>query len=153
MKFSKILVPVKGHPADDQAIQLAAYLARQSKAKILVIYVIEMRRSLPLEAENEPEIQRAEQILEHAQKVAKEAGVHVDSDLLQARVVAPVLLDEAMERGVDLIIMGVPYRPPLEEFYLGSGVRYILKNALCPVWLCRQEAQEGQKGSPPNKGA
>lgn len=140
MKFSKILVPVKGHAVDDQVIRLACITARQYKAKVSVLHVIEMRRSLPLEAENAPEIQHAEEILEHVSQVAREAGYQVQTELLQARAVAPVLLEEAADRGSDLIIMGVPYRPPLEEFYIGSTVRYILKNAVCPVWLCREQA-------------
>ena len=140
MKFSKILVPIKGHAVDDQVIRLACMTARVHKAKVSVLHVIEMRRSLPLETENAPEIQRAEEILDHASQVAREVGVQVQTELLQARAVAPVLLDEATERQTDLIIMGVPYRQPLEEVYLGSTVRYILKNAACPVWLCREQA-------------
>lgn len=140
MKFSKILVPIKGHAVDDQVIRLACITARAYKAKVSILHVIEMRRSLPLETENAPEIQRAEEILDRASQVAREVGVQVQTELLQARAVAPVLLDEATERGTDLIIMGVPYRQPLEEFYIGSTVRYILKNAACPVWLCREQA-------------
>jgi nucleotide-binding universal stress UspA family protein len=140
MKFSKILVPVKGHAVDDQVVRLACITARVYKAKVSVLHVIEMRRSLPLETENAPEIQHAEEILDRASQVAREVGVQVQTELLQARAVAPVLMDEAIERGTDLIIMGVPYRQPLEEFYIGSTIRYILKNAACPVWLCREQA-------------
>ena len=107
MKFSKILVPVKGHAVDDQVIRLAYITARQYKAKVSVLHVIEMRRSLPLEAENAPEIQHAEEILEHVSQVAREAGYQVQTELLQARTVAPVLLEEAADRGSDLIILSL----------------------------------------------
>ena len=140
MKFSKILVPVKGMPIEDQAIRVACQTARQDKAKVVIIHIIEMRRALPLETENAPEIQRGEQILEHAFDIAREIGVQPDTELLQARAVGSVLLDEVANRKVDLMVMGVPYRPPLDEFYLGSAVRYILKNAPCQVWLCREAA-------------
>jgi nucleotide-binding universal stress UspA family protein len=147
MKFSKILVPVKGLPIEDQAIRVACQAARASKAHVVILHVIEIRRNLPLETENTPEIQNGEAILEHAFKVAREAGIQPDTELLQARVVGPVLLDESGNRGVDLIIMGVPYRQPLDEFYLGTAVRYLLKNATCQVWLCR-EAATGAKNGP-----
>ncbi|MBI4788285.1 MAG: universal stress protein [Chloroflexi bacterium] len=146
MKFTKILVPVKGLPGEDQAIRVACLTARQDKAKVVIIHIIEMRRALPLETENAPEIQHGEQILEHAFKVAREAGMQPDTELLQARAVGSVLLDEAANRKVDLIVMSVPYRPPLDEFYLGSAVRYILKNATCQVWLCRQAASDLKNG-------
>lgn len=145
MKYSKILVPVKGLPIEDHAIRVACNIARQAKAKVIVVHVIEMRRNLPLETEDAPEIQHGETVLEHAFKVAKESGIAPETELLQARAVGPVLMDEATNREVDLIVMGVPYRQPLDEFYLGSAVRHILKNALCQVWLCRQEANAGEK--------
>ncbi len=138
MKFTKILVPLKGAPVDAQAVQLACQTARQSRARVILIHVIEVSRAHPLEAENSEEIQRGEEILETAEKVAREQGAHPETELLQARSIGPVLLEEANRRGADLIIMGVPYRSPLEEFQLGTAVRYVLKNALCQVWLCRE---------------
>ena len=56
MEFGKILVPVGGTEADDEATRLACRLARKTKGKIWVVYVITLKRSLPLEAEIEPEI-------------------------------------------------------------------------------------------------
>jgi nucleotide-binding universal stress UspA family protein len=140
MKFNKILVPLKGAPVDVQAVQLACQTARQSHAHVILIHVIEVSRAHPLEAENSEEIERGEEILEKAQKVAREQGTHPETELLQARSIGPVLLEEATRRGIDLIIMGVPYRSPLEEFELGTAVRYVLKNALCQIWLCREAA-------------
>ncbi len=142
MKFTKILVPLKGAPVDAQAVQLACQTARQSRARVTLIHVIEVSRAQPLEVENSEEIERGEQILERAEKVAQDHGVHPETDLLQARAVGPVILEEANRRGNDLIIMGVPYRSPLEEFQLGTAVRHVLRNALCQVWLCREAATQ-----------
>lgn len=150
MKFNRILVPVKGVPIEDQAIRVACGTARQFKSKVIIVHVIEIRRNMPLEAESTPEIQHGEVILEHAFQVAREAGVQPETELLQARVVGPVLLEEATNRAVDLIVMGVPYRQPIDEFYLGSSVKFMLKNAACQVWLCRQAATE-PKSEPPHK--
>lgn len=138
MKFSKILVPILGLPVDDDAIRLACQIARQDKAKVLVINVIEVERALPLEAQSTPQVQHAELALERAEQAAKQIWSQVESDLLQARAAGPALVDEAAERGVDLIIMSVPYRKHLGEFHLGTTTMYVLKNAPCRVWLCRQ---------------
>lgn len=62
----------------------------------------------------------------------------MESELLQAREVGPALVDEAIERGVDLIIIGVPYKKRFGEFNLGKVAPYMLKNAPCRVWLVRQ---------------
>lgn len=147
MKFSNILVPIKGHAVDEDAIQLACAIARQQKAKVWAIYVIELRRSLPLDVESAPEIQHGEQILDRADQVANAMGVQIETELVQARVVGPVLMDEAAERNIDLIVMGIPYRPPLDDFHIGEAVRHVLKHATCRVWLCREKATGEPKAS------
>jgi basic amino acid/polyamine antiporter, APA family len=139
-KFNKILVPVAGMPYDDEVIRFASLVARQDKASVVLIYVIEIQRTLPLDAENASEIERGEAVLQHAEQVANQNKVRAETELLQARVVGSVLLDEANERGVDLIIMGVPYREPIGESFLGATASHMMKNASCPVWLCREAA-------------
>lgn len=137
-KFTKILVPVEGLPRDDEALRLAAFVARQDKAALLAIYVIEIQRTLPLDTENAAQIEQAEHVLQHAEQFTKQSGARADTDLLQARLAGPALVDEATEREVDLIILGVPYREPLGEWRLGDTASYVMKNALCQVWLCRE---------------
>ena len=65
MEFHKILVPVTGTEADDEAIRLACRLAKRDKGKIWTVYVVTVKRTLPLEAEVEPEIKKAEEIINH----------------------------------------------------------------------------------------
>jgi nucleotide-binding universal stress UspA family protein len=146
-KFTKILVPVEGVPRDDEVLRLASLLARQDKATLLAIYVIEIQRTLPLETENATQIEQAELVLQHAEQVTKQYGARADTDLLQARIAGPALVDEATEREIDLIIMGVPYREPLGELRLGDTASYVMKNAPCQVWLCR-EAFVGEPKAP-----
>ncbi len=138
MEFHKILVPVIGSEADNEAIRLACRLAKKNKDKIWAIYVITVRRSLPLDAEVEPEITEAEKILDHAQSVAEEEDYEVETDLMQAREAGPTIVDEAVEREVDLILMGVEYKRRFGQFSLGSVAPYVLKNAPCRVILYHQ---------------
>ena len=77
IKFSQILVPVSGLAIEDQAIRLACDIARRDKAKVLAVNVMEIERALPLDVEQDAQIQRAEQILDHAQKTAKVVGVAI----------------------------------------------------------------------------
>ncbi len=137
IEFHKILVPVAGTRADDEAIKFACFLAKKEKGKIRAIYVIAVRRSLPLDAEIEPEISRAEQILDHAQRVAEEEDYEIDTDLLQSREVGPTIIDEAVEHRVDLILMGIEYKSRFGQFSLGNVVPYVLKNAPCRVIVYR----------------
>ncbi len=133
MEFKSILVPVVGSEADDEAILLACRLANKAKSKIWSVYVITVERTLPLEAEIETEIQRAEGILNHVEEVAKQEEYKVQTDVLQARDAGPAIIDEAVERNADLIVMGIRQKRHFGQFSLGSVVPYVLKNAPCRV--------------------
>jgi len=138
MEFHRILVPVVGTEADDEAIRLACRLAKKDKGKIWAVYVITVQRTLPLDAEIEPEIKRAEEILDRAETIAEEEDYELETDLLQAREAGPTIVDEAVEHKIDLILMGVKYKTHFGQFSLGSVVPYVLKNAPCRVILYHQ---------------
>ena len=139
MEFHKILVPVAGTEADKGAMELASrLLAKKNNGNICAVYVISMKRALPLDAEIESEIIKAEDILNHIEGMAGEQGCKIETDLLQAREVAPAIVDEAIEREVDLILIGVTYKRRFGEFSLGDVVPYVLKNAPCCVILYHQ---------------
>ncbi len=138
MEFKKILVPVIGTEADDEAVRLACRLAKKDKGKIWAVYVITLKRTLPLTAEVGTEIKAAESILDHAESVAEEQEYELETDLLQAREAGPTIVDEAVRREVDLILMGVKYKWRFGQFSLGDVVPYVLKNAPCRVILYHQ---------------
>ncbi len=139
MEFQKILVPVTGNEADMEALKLAIRLARKEKGKIWSVYIITIKRALPLDAEIKTEIEKAEGIMDNIETIAEEEEEYeVETDILQARDVGPAIIDEAVERGVNLILMGVKYKKRFGQFSLGSVVPYILKNSPCPVILCQQ---------------
>ena len=71
MEFNKILVPVTGTPVDDETMRLACQLAKKNKGKIWAVYVITVKRSLPLDAEISSETVKAEEILDHISTVAE----------------------------------------------------------------------------------
>jgi nucleotide-binding universal stress UspA family protein len=140
--FHRILVPITGTDADAETIRMACWIARRDKSKLYAMYVITIKRSLPLEAEIESETRRAEEILDKIEKVVESEDYEIETDLLQAREIAPTIIDEAAERKIDLILMGVKYQTRFGQFNLGSIVPYILKNAPCQVLLYSQFYQQ-----------
>jgi len=139
-KFAKIMVPISGHghDGDRAAVELACRTARFNKGKVYVVHVIRVKRSLPLDAELEPEIQKAESLFQQAEDIADQQDCPIETELLQSREIGPALVEEAVQQSVDLIMMGVEYRKRFGEFMLGSTAHYALKNAPCPVCLLRQ---------------
>ncbi|HEY92107.1 MAG TPA: universal stress protein [Dehalococcoidia bacterium] len=138
MEFHRILVPVSGTDVDEEAIRLACRLARRDKASILAVYVIPIDRTLPLDAEMAGEVEAAEAILDRMEGHAAEEGCTIETDLLQAREAAPTIVDEAVEREVDLILMGASYKTRFGQFSLGTTIPHVLKHAPCRVILYHQ---------------
>ncbi len=151
MKITNILVPVTGSPLDEEAIALGCTIARRDKAKLLLLHIIEIQRTLPLSAESAPEIERSEKLLERAEQAANKCGVAVETDLLQARAAGPALVDEAVARGIDLIVMNVPFKIKPDHLYLGATTTYVLNHAPCRVWLCRQNVPQPAAALPAGK--
>ncbi|MBM2810479.1 MAG: uslA [Chloroflexi bacterium] len=134
----KILVPVNGNATDGAMISLAAQTAKRSRGRVYAIYVIEVRRTLPLDADLGAERERADTILDDAERGAEEYDQEIETEILQARDIGTAIVEEAVEAQADLIILGVPYRRKFGEFDLGKTVPYVLKNAPCEVWICRE---------------
>lgn len=142
MRPKKVLVPVSGGRADEEAIRLSCRLAKKGGGKIYVTYVIQVDRTLPLDAEVRPEIDKAEKVLDQAETIAEEQDCNIETDLLQSREIGPAIVDEAIERGVDLITMGVDYEKKFGEFTMGDTIPYVLRNAPCWVLICREPIPE-----------
>jgi len=137
LKINRILVPINGEADDAETVEFACFVAKRHRAKVYVVYVIEVKRTMPLDAEMESEIGKGEALLETAMQVAERCGYDIETELLQAREASVALVDEAVERGVDAIVMGIPYRKRYGEFNMGDIVPYLLKNAPCRVWILR----------------
>jgi nucleotide-binding universal stress UspA family protein len=136
-ELKSLLVPVDGSPESLRALEFACGLAKRSKGKVHVVHVIEVKRSLPLDAELVTEALRGEEILDEAERVAKRLDLEVQADLLQAREAGHAIIDEAGERSADAIVVGVPFSRPFGDFELGRVPAHILKNASCQVILLR----------------
>src|SRR5215212_2833540 len=130
----RILVPVNGNPTDRDMVALACEIARANKGEIHAIYVIAVQRSLPLDADLPEEATRGEEVLDNAEGIAERWDATLETELLQARDVGTAIVDEAINRDADLILLGINYEKRFGEFSLGTTVPYVLKNAPCRVW-------------------
>src|SRR5881397_2711173 len=117
----KVLVAVGGQDIDEETVRLACRMTDPQGGRLYGVHIIEVNRSLPLGAVLDDVVERGEQILDE--------------------------VDEAVEWGADLIVMGLPYKRRFGEFNLGKTVPYVLKNANCRVMLFR-EHREHREGTP-----
>ena len=134
----KILVSVDGSKAAEEAFRLACRLAKESEAKVYALYVIELGQEIPLDAEIGPERDKVETVLERIEALGREERCHVDAGVLQARHTGPAIVQDAVERNMDLIVLGLPHKRHSRNAGLGDSASYVLKNALCPVLIWRE---------------
>jgi nucleotide-binding universal stress UspA family protein len=141
--FRRAIIALNGGSSDGRIVRLVADEARHAKAEVVAVHVLEIDWTLPLDADiagNSDEVQR---VLDSAEAVAEEYKVRLDPVLLQARDVGAAIVDEAVERGADLLVVGLPYRTRFGgEFAIGRTIPYILQNAPCAVWVVRDPISE-----------
>lgn len=145
MKFHRILVAVDGGDADKDSILLACRLARETKGAVFVVHVIEVKRSLPLNADLHADADEGERILRRSQDCADEHDCRIETDLLQAREPGPAIVTELVEKQIDLLLMGMSYRTKFGHFEIGETIPYVLKNAPCRVMVLRQPLENNAK--------
>jgi nucleotide-binding universal stress UspA family protein len=137
--FRRAIIALAGGSCDDRIVHLAAELGRAAHAELVGVHVVEIRWSMPLDADVAARSEEAQQILDHAELVAENLKARLEPVLLQARDVGAALVDEATERAADLLIMGLPYRKRFGgDFAIGRTIPYVLKHAPCAVWVVRE---------------
>ena len=144
MDARQFLVPCDGSAASYEALAFACTEAKRSKGRVYAVHVIEVSRTLPLDADLSAEAQRGESVLLEAERIGDELGLRIEGELLQARVAGHAIVDEAIERGIDVIVIGTEYTRPFGEYQIGQTVQYVLKQAPCQVWLFRMPARGGE---------
>ena len=137
-RAERILVPVNGSSMDHQALELATEIVRPSRGSLFVVYVIEVPRELPLDAPMNDQVSAAEAALAEMEEFCAHQRCHVATELLQARLAGPAVVNEITERGVDLVILGMDHERRFGEFTLGDTVPYVLEHAPCAVWVLRE---------------
>lgn len=144
-QFRRAVIALSGGRTDRSIVALAADVARQGRAEIVGVHVVEIDWTHPLDADIAGHDEQAQRVLDIAEATAEASRYQLETVLLQARDVGAAIVDEATERGADLIICGLPFRRRFGgEFAVGRTIPYILKNAPCGVWVIREPMPEEQ---------
>jgi nucleotide-binding universal stress UspA family protein len=141
--FRRAVVALNGGPSDDRIVRLAVAQAARTKAELIAVHVVEIDWTLPLDADIASGSEDVQRVLDAAETIAESHKLAIEPVLLQARDVAAAIVDEATERGADLLVVGLPYRKRFGgEFAIGRTIPYILQNAPCTVWVVREPMSE-----------
>jgi len=139
--YRRIIVPVSGLPGDRRAIDLATAICSSAETWLTLVYVVEVPQRYALDSDLPDQIEHGASILDaaasYAQRVARGRWKRVTTELLQARVAAAAIVDEAVERAADAIIMATTSRWHLGVLTQGETLPYILDYAPCDVIVIR----------------
>ena len=107
--FERLVVPIGGSESDDRVLDILPDLLNKDGGTVTFLFIVEVPQSMPLDAELPVEVESGERALSRAEAAARRAlpqrSVEVFTELLQARAVGPAIVDEAMERDADAIVM------------------------------------------------
>ena len=141
MPFNRVIAVVTDDPSDIHTVERAADIVREDRGHLYIIYVIKVKRSLPLDAEIKEHLARGEQVLKRSDRLARLPRNDIDCQLLQARELGPAVVHEAVVRDVDAIVIGTSYPTDYGAFSLGSDIPYVLEHAPCDVILWREHSE------------
>lgn len=149
MVFTKILCPVDFSSSSREALRLAAELARDSAASLVLAHVWEPPRwstgEIPLAPSVTQDMVDAEEAelarwKAEAEKLgAKEIAVQLLSGVPWDEIVTLAKTDPA----IDLVVMGTHGRAGIKHVLLGSVAEKVVRHAPCPVLVVR--AREGSE--------
>lgn len=141
--FRRAVVALNGGSSDERIVSLVADQAHHLKAELVAVHVVEVDWTQPLDADIAGRSEEVQRVLDMAESVAEHYKMMLEPVLLQARDVGAAIVDETIERGADLLVVGLPYRKRFGgEFAIGRTIPYILQNAPCTVWVVRDPIEE-----------
>jgi nucleotide-binding universal stress UspA family protein len=143
--INRILVATDASAASNRALEMAAQLAEQYKADLLIIHVIRDMQ-IPFEIKEIPELESdtiesfatardeimrkiAESVLRDAKQKAEKAGASKVQTTIGTGDPATSILDVATRRKADMIVIGTRGLGKIKGQILGSVSRKVTNNA------------------------
>jgi nucleotide-binding universal stress UspA family protein len=140
-RFARLVVPVAGSEMDDRVLGMLPNLLSSDGGTITFLFVVEVPQAMPLDAELPTDIDTGERALRHAENAARQMlpsrNTTVVTELLQARAVGPAIVDEAIERDAEAIVMTAVIHRRHGRPTLGETTDHVLLNAPCEVVVIR----------------
>jgi APA family basic amino acid/polyamine antiporter len=133
LEYRNILVPVKPGRASEEAADLASRLATERNASIALLAVIVVPLELPVDSDVGPKMKRADEALDAAAAIAELYGVNAVERIVRARSAGRAIVDEAIRRNSEIIVMGAPRGQHRGVF--SDTVDFVLKHAPCRVMV------------------
>jgi APA family basic amino acid/polyamine antiporter len=138
LEFRSILVPIAPGYASDEAMDFACRLAAERRASIVAFTAIQIPLDMPLDAYLPDDIREANEQLDEARAIGDSYGVRVIGRIARTRNIGRAIVDEAIRRESEIIVMAGPRRVRLQRGrrqIFGDAVDFVLRHAPCRVMV------------------
>jgi len=129
----RILVPVIDADYSYRGVEVACRLGQEQRAEIVLAYVLEVPRTLPLGAPLPEADARAAQVLERGQEIIRLRNLTPIAHIERARNAADGIIRAAKDYDVDVIVMGIRPSVGTAESVLGRTTDTLLRRAPCEL--------------------
>jgi nucleotide-binding universal stress UspA family protein len=131
--FKRILVPTSGVPYSEKGIELACRLGAEQKAEIVLTYVLEIPRTLPLNAPIPEAETQANEALERGKEIIELHHLVPVLRLERAREAGEGIVKVAKDNEVDVIVLGIRSTWRGSQNIWGKTTDILLRKAPCEV--------------------
>jgi nucleotide-binding universal stress UspA family protein len=114
-------------------VATAIALAKERGAAVDAVFVIQVPLDHALDASLPDLEEAAAASLAEAALLGDDQGVPVETVTVRARAIGTAIVEQARERGADLIVLGSSPRWRRQSAFFSPTVDYVLKNAPCEV--------------------
>ncbi len=135
--IKRILVPTSGTLYSERGIELACRLVEEQKAEVYLVNIIEVPRTLPLEAPMPDAESKAEDIIKRGQAIVELRGLPSRGEIRRGRIAGEEIIRAAKDWGADLIVMGIRTQIRMAQEILGRNSDLVLRRAPCEVIVDR----------------
>ncbi len=142
--FRRVLVPLDGSPAGEQALPIARTLAAAMRATVYLVCVVPLPEPWALmgayapqadyDAAMQADEQAARAALEGARAQLATGGLTVCTDELLGDA-GPALQRYEQEQGIDLVVLGAHHHAGPARLALGRLASYLLRHGRAPLLL------------------
>jgi len=139
--IKKILVPTSGALYSERGIELACRLGEEQKAEIYLVNVLEVPRTLPLEAPMPEAEAKAQDIIKRGESIVSLRGLPAKGEVRRGRVAGEEIIRAARDWEADLIVMGIRSQIRMAQEILGRNSDLILRRAPCEVILDKPSSE------------
>jgi basic amino acid/polyamine antiporter, APA family len=133
--YERILVPMKVGIIGEEVLATAFRLAQEHRCAVHALHVIRVPLDQPLDAELLDAEEQAEASLAEAKLLAAEHGIPIEVSIVRSRAIGEAIVEDAIEHGVDLIVMGSAPKWRRQSRFFSPTVDYVLRKAQSEVMV------------------